>query len=406
MDGTIKWIKSKVSREQVFNTSVENFSSENITNVKRFHESFDVYSETPLVRLKNLANTLGVSEVLVKDESYRFGLNAFKVLGGSFAIGNLLAKRLGLSIKDVNFNMLRSPEIKAKLGEIVFTSATDGNHGRGVAWSAQQLGQKAVIYMPKGSSQIRLENIKATGAEGSITDLNYDDAVRLSLEMAEKFGWEIIQDTAWEGYDEIPLWIMQGYATLLLESIEQIEKMEIMKPTHVFMQAGVGSLAGAMQGLLTAFYGEDRPITAVVEPNVANCIYRSALNDKLTNVTGDMFTIMAGLACGEPNPIGWEILHDYADVFISCPEHIAANGMRILGNPLPGDTKVISGESGAVTAGMLYSILTDESLKDLKEDLKLDENSRVLLISTEGDTDPEKYIKIVWGGEHPDTYKI
>ncbi|WP_130806282.1 diaminopropionate ammonia-lyase [Senegalia massiliensis] len=404
MAESIKIVMNKEARKCEDKVSVKDFNVENAKNVKRFHESFDVYSKTPLTRLKNLSNKLGVSEILVKDESYRFGLNAFKVLGGSYAIGNFLAGKLNVPMRDVTFNMLTNKETKEKLGDITFVTATDGNHGRGVAWAAQQLNQNAVVYMPKGSSEIRLKNIQATGAEASITDMNYDDAVRLSLDMANKYGWEIIQDTAWEGYEDIPLWIMQGYATLMLESVEQMEEMKIEKPTHVFIQAGVGSLAGAVQGFIAAYYGEDRPITVVVEPNKADCIYRSGKNKKITNVTGDMNTIMAGLACGEPNPIGWEILNDYSDAYISCPEYIAANGMRVLGNPLNGDDKVISGESGAVTTGIVYSILKDEDLKDLKEQLKLDENSRVLVVSTEGDTDPDYYREIVWNGVYPDKY--
>lgn len=398
---TIKWIYNGQVRQNSNKVSVENFNLVQTKKVKKFHESFDVYSKTPLIRLKNLSNQLGVAEILVKDESYRFGLKAFKVLGGAYAIGNLLAKRLGLSIEEVNFEMLRSKEIKEKLGEITFVTATDGNHGKGVAWAANQLGQKSVVYMPKGSSKYRLNNIKKEGADATITDMNYDDAVRLATENAKKYGWEMIQDTAWEGYEDVPKWIMQGYSTLMLEAVEQIEKIKMKKPTHVFVQAGVASLAGAVQGFLAAYYGQDRPITVVVEPNKADCIYRSAKNKRRTFVTGDMNTIMAGLACGEPNIIGWEILRDYTDAFISCPEYVTANGMRVLGNPLKGDDRVISGESGAVTAGMVYSILTDEKLKDLKEQLKIDENSRILVISTEGDTDPEHYRKIVWDGLYP-----
>ncbi|WP_242978099.1 diaminopropionate ammonia-lyase [Garciella nitratireducens] len=401
MSESIKWICNETVRKNKNKVSVEDFNLSQTKKAKKFHESFEVYSETPLVRLKNFSKQLGVSEILVKDESYRFGLNAFKVLGGSYAIGNLLAQRLGLSIEEVNFEMLRSKEIKEKLGEITFVTATDGNHGRGVAWAANQLGQKSVVYMPKGSSEYRLNNIKKEGADASITDMNYDDAVRLATENAKKYGWEVIQDTAWKGYEDVPKWIMQGYSTLMLEVVEQMEKIKVEKPTHVFVQAGVGSLAGAVQGFLAAYYGEDRPITVVVEPNKADCIYRSAKNKKRTFVTGDMDTIMAGLACGEPNTIGWEILKDYTDAFISCPEYVSANGMRILGNPLKGDTKVISGESGAVTTGIVYSILTDEKQKDLKQELKIDENSRILVISTEGDTDPKHYRKVVWDGLYP-----
>ncbi|MBS4535232.1 diaminopropionate ammonia-lyase [Clostridium sp. D2Q-14] len=398
MAETIKWITNKAVRENGKKASVEDFSLESAKGVKRFHESFDIYSKTSLVRLKGLSKKLGVSEILVKDESYRFGLNAFKVLGGSYAIGNFLSKKLNVPMEEITFDMLRSKEIKEKLADITFVTATDGNHGRGVAWAAQQLGQKAVVYMPKGSSETRLNNIKATGAEASITDMNYDDAVRFSLDKANENKWEMIQDTAWEGYYEVPKWIMQGYVTLMLEAKEQMEEINIEKPTHVFIQAGVGAFAGAVQGFIADAYGEDRPITVVVEPNKADCMYRSAKNKKITNVTGDMDTIMAGLACGEPNPIGWEILNDYADAYISCPEYVSADGMRILGNPLQGDEKVVSGESGAVTTGMVYSILKDEELKELKEELKLDENSKILVVSTEGDTDPDYYRKIVWEG--------
>lgn len=400
MTGNIKWVKNDKARSQIEKASVECLDMKELEKVKKFHESFDVYSKTPLARLDNLAKHLGVSNIFVKDESYRFGLNAFKVLGGSYAIGRFIAKELGNDISEMDFQTLRSEETKKKIGQITFTTATDGNHGRGVAWAAQQLGQKAVVYMPKGSSETRLNNIKATGAEAYITDMNYDDAVRLSLENANKNGWKIIQDTAWEGYQDVPLWIMQGYATMMLEAVEQMKEEGVDAPTHVFIQAGVGSLAGAVQGFLAAHYPNNIPITTVVEPHEADCMYRSAVNGKLTNVGGDMSTIMAGLACGEPNPIGWGILDSYTDMFVSCPDNIAAQGMRVLGNPLKGDDSVISGESGAAPAGFMYTILTDERYKDIKESLKLDENSKILLISTEGDTDPENYRKVVWDGDY------
>lgn len=401
MENKIKWIRNIKARLEENKASIEALNVNEIKKVKNFHKSFPMYFETPLVELKNLAEYLGISNIFVKDESYRFGLNAFKVLGGSYAIGKYVAEKLGVDISDLTFEKMKSSDTRQKIGQITFTTATDGNHGRGVAWAAQQLGQKAVVYMPKGSSEIRLNNIRATGAEAYITDLNYDDAVRLSYENAKKYGWQIIQDTAWEGYKNIPLWIMQGYATMLLESIGQLKEKGIDRPTHVFIQAGVGSLAGAVQGLIAAYYKENRPISAVVEPNKADCMYRSAVNGKITSVVGDMDTIMAGLACGEPNPIGWNILDSYCDLFASCPDNIAAVGMRVLGNPFSGDEKVISGESGAVTMGFLYAIITNEKYKDVKDALELDENSKVLLISTEGDTDPENYREIVWNGKYP-----
>ena len=376
-------------------------SKEEVSKAKNFHESFSEYDKTPLVELDNLAKRIGVKGIYLKDESYRFGLNAFKVLGGSFAMGRYLADRLGEDIKDLPYERLTSDEVREKLGDITFVTATDGNHGRGVAWTANKLKQKSVVYMPKGSSLQRLNNIKAEGADASITDLNYDDAVRLAAKYADEHNGLMVQDTAWEGYEKIPAWIMQGYGTMALEALEQLNSIKVIKPTHIFVQAGVGSLAGAVQGFFASEFGEECPKTVIVESNLADCFYKSAIadNGEARFVGGDMQTIMAGLACGEPNTIGWEVLKNHSTAFVSCPDWVSAKGMRILGNPLKGDEKVTSGESGAVTTGLLYEIMTNEDYKDLKEALELDENSRVLLFSTEGDTDPEKYREIVWNSE-------
>ena len=371
---------------------------ESAKKVQSFHASFPVYKETPLVELKHTAKSMGLGNIYIKDESYRFGLNAFKVLGGSYAIGNYLAKRLGKSITEMPYEKLVSGEIKRELGDITFVTATDGNHGRGVAWTAKQLQQKSVVYMPKGSAEERLMNIRAEGADASITDLNYDEAVRLANSQAEQKGWVMVQDTAWEGYEDIPGWIMQGYGTMGYEAYMQLPE----KPTHIFLQAGVGSMAGAVAGFFASVYGEDRPIITIVEPNKADCIYKTAeaADGKLHFVTGDMDTIMAGLACGEPCSIGWNVLRDYADNFISCPDYAAAQGMRVLGNPEAGDTKVVSGESGASAFGCIAEIMRDKTLVELKNKLKLDENSKVLFFCTEGDTDKENYKSIVWDGAY------
>ncbi|NRT71082.1 diaminopropionate ammonia-lyase [Clostridium beijerinckii] len=382
--------------------SVKFLNKEEVSKAKKFHESFLEYDETPLIDLKELAEKIGLGGIYLKDESYRFGLNAFKVLGGSFAMGRYLAEKLGEDIDDLPYEKMTCKEVKDKLGDITFVTATDGNHGRGVAWTANRLKQKSVVFMPKGSSIKRLNNIKAEGAEASITELNYDDAVRLANKYAEEHNGVIIQDTAWKGYEKIPAWIMQGYGTMALEASEQLKALNVLKPTHIFVQAGVGSLAGAVQGFFASQYGDDCPKTVVVESNLADCYYKSAIaNDgEARSVGGDMQTIMAGLACGEVNTIGFTILKNYSKAFISCPDWVAAKGMRILGNPLKGDTGVISGESGAVTTGALYEIMTNDEYKDLKEALALDENSKVLLFSTEGDTDPEKYREIVWDGRY------
>ena len=374
----------------------ETYSLEKAEEVRRFHRSFPMYAPTPLAVLPETAKMLGIGEIYVKDESHRFGLNAFKVLGGSYAMGNILAKRLGKPLSETGYAVLTAPETRNTLGDITFITATDGNHGRGVAWTANTLGQKSVVHMPKGSAEERLNNIRACGAHADIIDGNYDDAVRLSRKEAEENGWVIVQDTSWEGYEEIPAWIMEGYCTMGLEAYEQLPQ----KPTHIFLQAGVGSMAGAIAALFASIYQEDRPKIIIVEPNNADCFYRTAKADdgNLHTVTGDMQTIMAGLACGEPCHLAWEILKDCADHFIAFPDWAAAKGMRILGNPLGRDDRVISGESGASAFGCMAAILTQPELAEIKQELELTETSRVLFFSTEGATDRENYRKIVWDG--------
>ena len=219
------------------------FGEDNAKKVLAYHSSFPEYRETPLTELNNFAEYLGVDSFYVKDESYRFGLNAFKVLGGSYCIGNYIAERLGKDISELPFEKLVSPEIHKELGEVTFVTATDGNHGRGVAWTANRIGQKSVVFMPKGSAKERLHNIQAFGSDASITDMNYDDTVRYANECAEKYGWIMVQDTAWEGYEKIPGWIMEGYTTMALEAVRQ---MKDKRPTHVFLQAGVGAMPGAL----------------------------------------------------------------------------------------------------------------------------------------------------------------
>lgn len=379
--------------------SLDFMSLENAKKVQRFHASFPMYRETPLTERKKTAEALGLGTVYIKDESYRFGLNAFKVLGGSYAIGSYLAGKLGKTIDEMPYEKLVSEKTKKELGDITFVTATDGNHGRGVAWTAGRLRQKAVVYMPKGSAKERLNNILAEGADAAITDLNYDEAVRLANRQAEEKGWVMVQDTAWEGYEDIPEWIMQGYGTMGYEAYTQLPE----KPTHIFLQAGVGSMAGAIAGFFSSVYGEGRPIITVVEPNRADCVFRTAeaADGKLHFVTGEMNTIMAGLACGEPCSIGWKVLRDYADNFISCPDYMAAQGMRILASPVKGDPQIVSGESGAAAFGCVAQIMREPRYADVREKLGLNRDSRVLFFSTEGDTDRENYRSIVWDGAYP-----
>ena len=370
---------------------------------RAFHSTIPGYEATPLTALDHLARRLGVSQVLVKDESKRFGLNAFKVLGGSFAMARYIAKQTGKDVSELPYNVLTSEALRKEFGQATFFTATDGNHGRGVAWAANKLGQKAVVLMPKGTTQTRLDNILAQGAQATIEEENYDECVRMANAMAEKTeNGVMVQDTAWDGYEEIPSWIMQGYGTMAMEADNQLHEYGCERPTHVFIQAGVGSLAGAVQGYFANRYPENPPKVIVVEAEAAACLYKGACagDGDIRIVDGDMVTIMAGLACGEPNTISWDILKNHVDTFVAAPDWVAARGMRMLAAPIKGDQPVTSGESGAAPFGTLACIMTMDEYQPLRDHLGLDENSKVLLFSTEGDTDPERYESIVWGGNN------
>ena len=378
------------------------FSEEVADKVHRFHRQVPDYMPTGLVNLKGLARAWGLGEIYVKDESTRYNLKAFKVLGGSYAIARLVCQEMGVRIEDTNYNQLTSDEVRQRIGHITLTTATDGNHGRGIAWTAQQFGLKAVIYMPKGSAESRIENIRSHGASVQVTDLNFDDTVRLASRMAEKNGWRMIQDTSWAGYEEIPLWIMQGYLTMCKEAIEQMAELNTA-PTHVFIQAGVGAMSGAVVGYLANKFRDRPPRFIIMEPNNAACIFASAIagDGQPHAVTGDLDTIMAGLACGEPNLIGWDILRDFPCGYISCDDYVAANGIRILANPVSGDRMVEAGESGSVGIGLIDLLANHTAFEEIKQVLDIGPDSKLLFFNTEGATDPINYQEILWYGKYP-----
>lgn len=387
---------------QVGGPAPRDFSLDAAQQVHRFHRRIPGYGETPLANLSSLAAAWGVGGVFVKDESKRFGLNAFKALGGSYAVARLLCDKLELDIESVELDQLRGSEARERIGRITLATATDGNHGRGIAWTAATLGQKAVVYMPKGAAPARVESVRSHGAEVIVTDLNYDDTVRLCCSEAEKNGWHVVQDTAWEGYTQVPTWIMQGYLTMCHEALERLAAYGI-KPTHVFLQAGVGAMAGAVAGYLAGRFCGAPPTIVVVEPSNAACIYASAVagDGRPHAVTGALDTIMAGLACGEPNPIGWEILKSFTRCFLRCGDAVAADGIRILAHPLPGDPALEAGESGSVGIGVLRLLATQPTFRAMKDAISLDSRSIVLCFNTEGATDPVNYSDIVWLGKYP-----
>ena len=375
-------------------------SREELEKVRAYHKTIKAYNVTPLVNLKRLAMELGVKSIFVKDESKRVNLNSFKMLGASYAIGKFLCEKLGINIESTSFEDLKSKELHQKIGEFTFVTCSDGNYGRGVAWIAKELGQRAVIYMPRCTTYRRIEAIRELGAEVKVTDLNYDDTVRYAMQKAKDNGWQMVQDTSWEGYTKIPMWTMQGYSDMGYEAFQQLNALEVPRPTHVFLQAGVGAMAGGVLGAYVNLFKEQLPIVTIMEPTNAACMFKSAsINDgKPHRVEGILHSIMAGLACGEPIPIGWEIIRDFAHCYCTCPDYVAARGMRILGNPIGEDEKIVSGESGAVGIGLLSILMQKKHAESIKKQLKLDKNSIVLLFSTEGATDPINYRNILWDG--------
>ena len=401
-DTPLVWLKNSHMDAQAGRKAVDHLLPDGTTEEARaFHMQMPRFEMTPLKRLSNLASRLGLGDIWVKDESARMRLNAFKALGGSFAIYRFICRKVRRP--SLSFEELMSDDIRATLGDITFTSATDGNHGKGLAWAARKFGFPCVIYVHKHTSQARIDAIAEFGAEVRVVDGNYDDAVRQCERDALANGWQVVSDTSWPGYEDIPKWVMQGYTTLLSETQEQLGAQGIVKPTHIFLQAGVGAFAAAMIAFYEKLFGADAPISVVVEPRKADCLYQSLRigDGRPHSVSGDLDTIMAGLACGEPSPLAWEILRDCADFIVTAPDYVAAKGMRMYGVPLKGDPVVISGESGAVTLGVLPFIMGYEGAAELRQQLQLDENSRVLLINTEGNTDPDYFRNVVWEGVFP-----
>ena len=398
----MKWVVNTMTKSEDTNLAI--MSIEEGEKARAFHQSFPQYEVTPLTELSLMADHLGLGTLFVKDESYRFGLNAFKVLGGSYSMAKYVAQKLGKDVSELTYDVFTSEELRKEFGQATFFTATDGNHGRGVAWAAKRLGQKAVIFMPKGTTETRLKNIEKEGATVTIEELNYDDCVRKAVAEAAKVdNGVVVQDTAWDGYEEIPSWIMQGYGTMALEAGDQLNEKGVM-PTHIFVQAGVGSLAGAVTGYFTNLYKDApvKPKIIVVEAQAADCLYQGALagDGKPRIVGGDLQTIQAGLACGEPNTISWDILRNHVDVFVSAPDWVAELGMRMTAAPLKGDKPIVSGESGAVPFGTVAAIMTMDAYKELRDELGLGKDSKVLCFSTEGDTDPIRYKEIVWEGKN------
>lgn len=372
----IKIVQNK-NRGGEVDTSAYSFAA--TKNIRALHESLSVYNETPLLELKNF----GVRSIFIKDESKRFGLKAFKGLGGVWAIYKVISDELGLS----NPTLEEIFSHRAELSEMTFITTTDGNHGKGVSWAAGLFGCKSFVYMPRGTVEVRAQAIRDAGsAQVTITDLNYDDCVKFTAALAKKNRWHLIQDTSWAGYEKIPAQIMLGYSTLAYEALRQ---MNYLRPTHIFLQAGVGSMAGAITAVFAENFKDNPPRVTIVEPTEVACFYETMRigDGKIYSATGNEQTMMAGLNCATPCELAWKILRRYAADTATLSDEDAAAAMRVLA-----EEKIISGESGCAGFALANAALNSS---EVFRALELDDDSIIFVINTEGDTDPINYKKIL-----------
>ena len=344
------------------------------SKAKRFHSSLPFYKATPLVHLPNLSKKYKVGNIYLKDESFRFNLNAFKGLGASYAINEIL--------KD-------QPHIQT------FCTATDGNHGRAVAWAAKYFDKKSVVLVPKDTTAQRIEAIKKEGAIVEQVDGNYDACCEYAKALSKKNGWQLVQDTAWKGYEDIPAQIMAGYSTLFQEMEGTVHALPQPGIDIVFLQAGVGSFAAAGVGYYLERYGANRPKIVIVEPQEADAILCSFKKGEIATSTGNSQTVMAGLNCGTPSLSAWDIIKNGADISIKIDDIYSKKAIRQLYDPVGSDQRVISGESGAGGLAGFISIMTEEKFRPLKKELNIHEGTNILFVSTEGATDLDMFNQII-----------
>ena len=346
------------------------------------------HAPTPLVALPGLAHRLGIGELHYKDESGRFGLGSFKSLGGAYAVFRLLGReivRRGAAATPPSRIGLVSSRFRSIVSSVTVTCATDGNHGRSVAWGARLFGCRAVIYVQKDVTPARCEAIAALGATVVRVEGTYDEAVRRADADAAENGWFVVSDTSYPGYVEVPCDVMAGYGVMAGEVIADLRE----PPTHVFLQVGVGGLAAAVVARMVEVWGAVRPRFVAVEPKTAACLLPSLAAGRPVAAEGGLDTVMAGLACGEVSLVAWEILEAGIDDALAIDDTVAMRAMRLLADGTP---SVVGGESGA--AGLAGVIAAAED-PILARALGLDRSARVVVFGSEGATDPAVYRRIV-----------
>ena len=368
------------------------------SDILKFHRSIPGYKETPLVSLPILAQRLGVREILVKDESFRFDLNAFKVLGASYAICRFFQERWQARFADpLVFSDLFNRHVSDRLEPVTFCTATDGNHGRAVAWIASQMGCNSFVYVPGDTVRARVRAIENEGATVVVVNGTYDDTVSQVARDSVTNGWQIISDTAYPGYTTVPLNVMAGYSTLFGEIDKSLAASGTSDVDIVFLQSGVGSLAAAATWHYRKPAAPARPRLVNVEPLSADCLMESARsqNGDLRSTGCSPSSIMAGLNCGTPSLVAWPIIRQGIDVFMSMSDCYSEEAVRTFYYPEQTDPRLISGESGAAGLAGLLALCSRDSFAPAREELDLNSESRILLINTEGATDPVNFEKIV-----------
>ncbi|RTM08268.1 MAG: diaminopropionate ammonia-lyase [Hyphomicrobiales bacterium] len=356
---------------------------------ERFLAARDNHAETPLHALPALAGELGIGSLHVKDEGKRLGLGSFKALGGAYAVMRLVLEEAGKRLgRAVDVAELQSPEVKAIATQMTFACATDGNHGRSVAQGAGLVGARSVIFVHSGVSNERVAAIARFGAEMVRVAGDYDQSVREVARVAAERGWTVVSDTSWPGYERIPGLVIQGYTIIVREALKRLPE----PPTHVFLQAGVGGFAAAVAGHLAILLGVARPTVTVVEPARAACIYETARAGRPVTIAHSKPTVMAMLECYEPSLVAWRVLSRIGDAFMTVDEEDAVSVMNRLARPSGNDPAIVSGESGGAGLAGLIRAAGDRKMRAA---LGLDGNSRVLIVNSEGATDPGRYAELV-----------
>jgi diaminopropionate ammonia-lyase len=351
------------------------------------HRRLAGYAPTPLISCPDLARQLGVGEVWVKDESWRLGLPSFKILGASYACYRALTGRLGReprwdSVADLNAAL-------RPLGPVTLCAATDGNHGRAVARMARMLGLKADIYVPDGTVQPRIDAMAAEGASVTVVRGGYDDAVRHSAEQAGERRI-VVSDTSWPGYTQIPGWVIDGYGTVFAEIADQLSAVGAAELDVVAIPVGVGALAAAAIRQFKSGHGKGGPRLLGVEPESARCVTESLRAGHLVTLPFPQTSIMAGLNCGTPSPLAWPTLARGLDVLAAVADSWAMAAMRSLAA-----AGIVAGETGAAALAGLHAVCTDPAGESARSVLGLRPDSRVLVLCTEGATDPAAWASIV-----------